>query len=934
MTFQVLGPVEVRSGDRNVPLPAGQAPQLLAVLLLDVGRVVPVEALMGVLWDGEFPASARKLVQVRMSQLRAALAATPAVLTGVRGGYRLDVDPASVDLARFRSLRRRARDVPPAAAERLLREAIELWRGPAVPELRHTVGGQRLAVPLDEEYLAAVEDCAAGALAADAGADLVEPVRAALLDHPLRERLRALLMRLLYRAGRRAAAIELYDEGRRLLADELGLDPGADLRAAYREILDADREPSAPAPRPRPAGPAQLPADVADFTGRTGELSLLSALVRVPDPPGTGRDPGPAGTGPGAATAVAAVTGTAGVGKTVLVVHWAHQHAADFPDGQLYVDLRGFDPHRAPVEASDAVRSFVEALGVPPAEVPADPDAQAALYRSLLAGRRALVLLDNARDSDQARPLLPGAGASVALVTSRVHLSGLVASDGAGPLRLDVPAADEARGFLAGRLGRSGIAADTALLDEIIRRCAGLPLALALVAARAAAHPASSLPGLVAELGDEAAALDALDGGDATTDLRAVFSWSYDVLSPAAAAVFRRAGRHPGPDVTLAAAASLAGIGARQARVALHELVRAHLIVERTTGRYGSHDLLRAYAAELADADDPVERRAAFVRTLDHYLHTARAAYLLLRPYRGVVRLDGPVPGVTVAELATVQDALAWFTAERDTLDALVRQAAAAGFARHTWQLAVATADFLQRRGPWTQLAALMDIAVRAAAAAGDRTGLAHARHQVAQTHHWLGEYAAAQQQYQRALDLFAEVGDLVAQGHVEADLGLMFERRDEPAAALDHTNRSLAHFQAAGHRVGEGLALNNVGWLHALRGDYEAALDCCRRSRGLLRAANEGYAEANVWDTIGYINDRLGRQDDAVHAYRRALTLFTEAGDLYYAADTLTHLGAAQRHAGDVDGARESWTRALRLLEELGHADATAVRASLDELG
>lgn len=917
MTFQVLGPVEVRQGGRVVPLPAGQAPQLLAVLLLDHGRVVPVDALMGVLWDGEFPASARKLVQVRMSQLRSALAGTPAVLTGVRGGYRIEVDPDAVDLVRFRSLRRQARDDP--AAERLLRQAIGLWRGPAVPELRHTVRGQRLAVPLDAEYLAAVEECATAALAAGHGADLAELLRSALDDHPLRERLRALLMRLLYRAGRQAEAARLFDQGRRLLADELGLDPGADLRSAYAELLDGDGD--QPTPRRRPAGPAQLPADVADFTGRTDELALLDALVGGPGEPH------------GRTTAAAVVTGTAGVGKTALVVHWAHRHAAAFPDGQLYVDLRGFDPRRAPVEAPDAVRSFVEALGVRPIDVPADPDAQAALYRSLLADRRVLVLLDNARDSDQARPLLPGAGASVAVVTSRVHLSGLVANEAAGPLRLGVPGVDEARQFLAGRLGRSRISADTALLDEIIRRCAGLPLALAIVAARAAASPASSLPALVAELRDDHAPLDALDAGDAGTDLRAVFSWSYDVLSPTAAAVFRRIGRHAGANVTVAAAAALAGVGYRQARAALRELARAHLVVEHTTGRYGSHDLLRAYAAELADADDPAEQRAAFVRTLDHYLHTARAGYLLLRPYRGVAQLDPLAPGVTLAELSTVEDALAWFTAERGTLDALVRQAAAAGFARHTWQLAVATADFLQRRGPWTQLAALMDIAMHAAADTGDRTGLAHARHQVAQAHQWLGEYAAAQDHYEQALDLFAEVGDLVAQGHVESDLGLMFERQDEAAAAMLHTNRSLAHFRAAGHQVGEGLALNNVGWLHALRGDYDEALACCERSRRLMRAANERYAEANVWDTIGYINDRLGRPDDAVHGYRRALALFTEAGDLYYAADTLTHLGEAQRHAGDIDGARQSWTRALRLLEGLGHTDAAAVRASLDDL-
>lgn len=910
VSFHVLGPIEVTDDGSALAVPSGQAPQLLAVLLLHAGRVVPVGTLMDVLWDGDFPDTARKLIQVRMSQLRAALATTPVRLAGSRAGYRLDLGTATVDVDDARALLARARAADAETAEVLLGRALALWRGPAVPELRRTARGRRFATALDEEYLTATEDRAAAALTAGRGAELADGLGAVLAEHPLRERLRALLMRSLHRAGRPADAIAVFAEGRRLLADELGLDPGADLRAAHLTILAGDTDPPRSAPHRATRRPSQLPAEAGGFTGREDALARLDAILGATD-----------------RTTLASVTGTAGVGKTTLAVHWAHRHLADFPDGQLYVNLSGFDPDRPPMAPDDAVRAFVEALGVRPDEMPTHPDARAALYRSLLAGRRALIVLDNARDTDQVRPLLPGAGRCAVLATSRTYLSGLVAANGADPVTLDVLTADEAGAFLASRIGPARVAADPASAAEIVERCARLPLALAVFAARAARNPDFPLRELARELRGCRHALDAFDGGDPWTDARAVFSWSYRTLSPPATRVFRLVGTHPGREVTVPAAASRAAMPPERVRAALRELDRAHLVTETAPGRYGCHDLLRAYAGELADADGPDEVRAALERTLDHYLHTAYAGHRLLRPHRGTFRPDPPLPGVTVAELDSEADALAWFAAERRTIGTIVGLAAADGHPRQAWQLAAATADFLQRHGHWGQLVAVQQTALRAAMETGDRVGLAYTRHALAQAHAWVGDVATARADHQAALEGFTATGNVLGRAHVEMDLALMYEQQGERDAALVHTRSALAQFRAAGHGVGQGYALNNLGWLLAHRAEYDEALRCCTEALRLLASAGDRYGEANVWDSLGYIHDRFGRYGLALAAYHHAVAVFDQAGDTYYTADTLTHLGATQRRAGDHDGARASWSRALDLLDALGHVDAGHVR-------
>jgi len=464
----------------------------------------------------------------------------------------------------------------------------------------------------------------------------------------------------------------------RLMADALGL------TGQEWELLTAAARPAS-----APSVPHQLPADVAGFVGRADHLARLNAVLDA-----TAR-------AQPTAVVISAILGTAGVGKTALAVHWAHQVRGRFPDGQLYVNLRGFGPTGRAMAPAEAVRGLLDAVGVPAARIPPGLDAQAALYRSVMDGKRVLVVLDNARDAGQVRPLLPGTPTAAVLVTSRSRLTSLVAAQGAHPLTLDLLSADEARQLLTGRLGAGPVAAEPEAVAEIVDRCARLPLALAIAAARAIQSD-SPLTTLAAELAKDGERLDALDAGDPVSEMRAVFSWSYTPLGPGAARLFRLLGLHPGPDVSTAAAASLAGIRPPQARRLLAELARASLLTERGPDRYAVHDLLRVYAADLVPAcESDDQRHAAIGRLLDHYLHSAHAAVQLLEPHRdpGTPALTTPASAVIPEHPADRDAALAWLTAEQAVLLAAVRQAGETGFDTRAQQLAGVLDTFLNRQG-------------------------------------------------------------------------------------------------------------------------------------------------------------------------------------------------------------------------------------------
>ncbi|MER7580649.1 tetratricopeptide repeat protein [Kitasatospora sp. NPDC097691] len=707
--------------------------------------------------------------------------------------------------------------------------------------------------------------------------------------------------------------------------DELRATPAADTPDVATQDRAATRDRSASPGRAVPEGPEvprQLPPAVRHFTGRVRELKELHALLgdRVPDC---------------GAVVISAIAGTAGVGKTSLAVHFAHQVADHFPDGQLFANLRGFDPAGPPVDAAGVARGFLAALGVPATRIPADPEGQLALYRSRLADTRTLVVLDNARAVEQVRPLLPGSAGCLVLVTSRNRMPGLVALDGAVPLALDVLSREEALELLARRLGSETVLGRPAAADELVELCARLPLALNIAAARAADHPGTPLDVWADELRDTRARLDALSVDDAHADVRAVFSWSYHALAPRAARLFRLLGLHPGPHISAAAAASLAGLPPAEARRVLDELHRAHLITTPDRERYSFHDLLRAYAAEqTARHDSPRERADATLRMLDHYLHTAHGAGL--HAYADdaswpPLDLAEPAAGVTPESLPGRPQALDWYREEQPVLEGVVACAQRAGLDGHVWQLAGAQVSYLLKSGLWQQWQQVSETALAAAERTGDLARRAHAHRWLGQVHRSQDRQPRAHHELRRALDLFAELGDRERQGKTQLDLAITHGEEHAYADAVAESRRALQVFETIDDLHGQALALNNIGWYLTLLGSPREALPSCRRALDLARECGSLPAQSSILDSIGYIHHGLDEYAEALPAYQESLRLRQVIGDYFLQAEIHTHIGDTHLALGDGESARHSWRQSLAILEDLQHRDADAVRARLD---
>ncbi|MFL6113478.1 MAG: tetratricopeptide repeat protein, partial [Catenulispora sp.] len=669
----------------------------------------------------------------------------------------------------------------------------------------------------------------------------------------------------------------------------------------------------------RVAVPAQLPGAVMGFTGRAAELRRLDGLVAA--------DSG---------AMVGVISGSPGVGKTALAVQWAHRVATRFADGQLYVNLRGFDPHEPPLDPSEALRGFLDACAVAAHRIPADRAGRAALYRSVLAGRCMIIVLDNAHDADQVRPLLPGSPGCLAVVTSRNRLAGLVAAEGAYPIQLDLLAATEARDLLSRRLGARRVQTQAAAVDAFVDRCAGLPLALAIVAARAATRPELPLGTLADELGAACTALDALDAGDGeTTDARAVFSWSYRTLSTGAARLFRLLGVASGPDIGSAAAASLAGSGPAGVRSLLAELTRANLLQEHIPGRFSCHDLLRAYAAELAGSPDrEAERRDGLRRVIDHYLQSAHAAVMRFEPHRRSV-LDTPaVEGVVAEDFTDRRQAMmAWFIAEHRVLVATVTAAAAAGLDEQAWKLAWTLPNFLGRLGHFDDMVAVQRIAVEATERLGHRPGQAESHHHLGRAYHLLGRFDEAYTHLERARHLFTDLDDEAGLGATHSMLGVLLGAHNRYHDAIGHASDALAVYRRIGDQAGVGRATNALGCYYAGLGDFEQSLAHCQQAAAMDERLGGRYALAAAWDSVGYAYHHLGYHEQAIDSFHRSLELLRDAGGGIEEADVLVHLGDAQRAVGNPDTARDAWSRALRILKRIGR-DQADVHARLHSIG
>ncbi|MBB5803164.1 DNA-binding SARP family transcriptional activator/Flp pilus assembly protein TadD [Saccharothrix ecbatanensis] len=918
--FALLGDVRVQVDGRDLDIGHARQRCVLAVLLIEAGRTVTTDQLVDRVWGERAPVRARHAFYSYISRLRTALRDVAGFDIARRGGaYVLHVDAGTVDLHLFRSLLGQARE---ATEERralaLYDRALRLWRGVPFEELDSPWLASVRDRLLAERFTAEVQRYD---VALDLGMhdELLAELATATAANPFDERIAGQHVLALYRCGRRTEALTQYREFRARLVDDTGVEPGDQLQRLHQQMLASDvpripsarREDEAPGPVPR-----QLPAASPWFVSRTRELDLLDDA----------RD---------AAAGVVVVTGAGGSGKTSLALHWGHREAGTFPDGQLYVDLRGFDRVGRPLRPADALQGLLETLGVPPEQIPTDVDARAALYRSLLARRRVLVVLDNAYDAEQVRPLLPGDVNCLAVVTSRDRLSCLVAREGAVPVLLTVLDESEAVSLLARRVGPDRVAAEPDAVAQLVAHSARLPLALAVIAGRAVGNPTFPLSALAGELRDERARLDVLESDGTTSGVRAVLSSSYRTLSPDAARLFRLLGLHPGPDADLFAAASLAGVEASRGRALLGELARTHLVDEHRPGRFRSHDLLRAYAAELAESEDSAhDRRTALLRCLDFYLHTGFAAERHLAPHWPPITLTAAQEHVAQLPVTDYDRAVEWFTAEHDTLLAATAEAARARLDVHAWQLPWVLSTYLSRRGHWAYRAETQRTALAAADRLDNDVARATSHHLLGRAEILLGNQDEALEHLRRALDLSARVHDTTGMAVAHFSLSSAYDLRQRNTTALVHARKALRLCREAGNRVWEAFILTAIGWYHGKADQHAEALAHCAEAKLLLDRIGDRDGRAHNLHCLGRAHHGLGQYTEAARCYRDALALFRELGSPYLEAKSLDHLGDALQAAGDQPGACRAWTRALEVLEPLAHPDAAEIESKLLDTG
>ncbi len=934
LEFCLLGPVEVRCGGVMVPVPRGRQRALLAVLLLNAGRVVSVGEITETLWGPAPLPSAPASVRNYVKRLRRVLGSADQARIITRSpGYVIRVDPGELDVTRFEILLEGARNAArggswEATADQA-RAALALWRGEPLADVDSEALALREVPRLAELRMQAAELRIDAELRLGRHGVVIAELERMAAAHPLREHRHALLMLALHRDGRRAEALAAYQHARRVLVAELGAEPGAELRELHRQILatgqvlagsEPGQLPSAGAgpvgagpvgAGPGPVVPRELPGPVPQFVGRAAELAdLTRTLERASaQKPWT--------------LVISAIAGMAGVGKTALAMQWAHQVADRFPDGQLHVNLRGYDPGQ-PMPAADALARFLRSLGVAEHDIPADTGDRAARYRSLLAGRRMLIMIDNAADVEQVRPLLPGSPSCVAVVTSRDTLAGLVARDGAHRLDLGLLPPAEAVGLLRALIGER-VDAEPEATVTLAGYCARLPLALRVAAERAAASPGVSLADVTSDLAHQQSRLDLLDAaGDRLTAVRAVFSWSVRHLDDEAARAFRLLGLHPGADFDAYAVAALTGTTLRRARWLLDRLARAHLIQPAGPGRYGMHGLLRAYAADqAADQDSEQERGAALTHLFDHYLATAAVAAGTLFPadpdQPALPQPAGPVPPVTSPAAA-----LAWLDAQRTTLVAVAAHATDHGWPGHAIGLAATIFRYLDV-GHFTDAAVVHSHARRAAVQAGDRTAEAAALTMLGAADAAQGRLRQATSHLERALALCREDGDRIGEARALGNLGMADYCQGRYRQSAARHRRALAIYLEAGDHTGEARELHGLGVVDLRQGRYEQAAGQLRRALALFRDAGLRSGEAYVLGDLGELELRQGRYVQAACHLRRSLGLGREIGGRLCQARALACLGISELRQGRRQQAIGHLGQSLALHSQAGNCSGQA---------
>jgi DNA-binding SARP family transcriptional activator len=954
MRFRLLGPLEILVDDDWRAIGAPKWRSVLAALLIHPGQIVSADTLISEVWGDDPPARAGNLISIYVLRLRRLMGdADHPVLITRAPGYQLRVTAPDTDALLFETLvrdgRRAHADRDPQGAARLLTEALGLWHGRPLADVPPTPLTEAEAERLTELRLGALELRFTAELALDRHDQAVAELGRLVVDHPLREGLWLLLMRALDGAGRHAEALEVYGRARDAISGQLGVDPGAELRQLHAELLAKDNAPPtgtisagmviAPGPaaastapdgpgedqshygtRPAAPSPAQLPADITDFTGRDEQVQRLSELLAQAGEAASS-DPG--------AVRIAVVAGAGGLGKTSLAVHAAHRARGSFPDGQLYVDLLGATPN--PVPSGDVLARFLRDLGVDGRGIPVDEAERAARYRTTLAGRRMLVVLDNARDAAQVRPLLPGTASSAVLVTTRSRMPDLASTR---LVDLNVLDDDDALKLFVKVVGEPRAAAEPEATAELLEACAGLPLAIRICAARLATRSGWTIAAMAARLRDVHHRLDELRAGDLA--VRASFQVSFASLPASTdkqgidpARAFCLLGLWTGPSIPAGAAAALFGVPEYSAQDALEVLVDAHLLESVGTDRYRFHDLLRVYAAERAGSDLPApDREAAEQRLLTWYLRAADAAATAVLPHRYNIALDDGWDGPEAPAFGGAEGALAWYDSESANLVAATRQAAASGWHEIAWRLPAPLFIIFNSRGNWADCIATHRVALESARLAGNRRGEAWVLNNLGDA---LGGTRDAEGvgHLERSLAIRREVGDHTGEAQAANNLADIYQRLGRTEEALGLLRRALDLNREVGSRHGEGVALVNLG---------STLLDAGRPAEAVdyLRQAQQTFAGIDLLDGIGYALHTLGRcylalhrDAEALDCLRQALASHQGAGNRRGQAATLRSLGTAQGRVGLAAEACGSWTQAAAMFTGLGDtAEAAEVRA------
>jgi DNA-binding SARP family transcriptional activator/Tfp pilus assembly protein PilF len=917
--FRLFGGVEAQRGGHRVDVGHARQQCVLAVLLVEANNAVSVDELIDRVWAGEPPKRAKESLHTYLTRLRRALPAVPITRHGA--SYLLSADEDSIDLHRFRALAASARETDDAAT---FEQALALWRGEPLAGL-DVPWAQGVRATLDKERAAVELDQADAELRLGRHNEILPTLAARAEQRTLDERLAGQLMLALYRAGRQADALNHYERIRRQLAEELGIDPSPALRELHQQILTGAITASLP-PQAASNGagsapvPRQLPAAPRSFTGRLRELDSITETMDL-------------GALPGATVVISAIGGTGGIGKTWLALHWAHQHVERFPDGQLFVNLRGFDPSGRPTRPQDAIRGFLDALGVEPAAIPTALDAQTALYRSLVADRRMLVVLDNAADTAQVVPLLPGGPSCTVIVTSRDRMVSLVNAHGAQPLPLDALSDVEARTLLANRLGADRLAREPDAVAALIECCAGLPLALSIVAGRALEHPDFPLRELADELREATGRLEALDE-DPSVSVRSVLSWSYAALTEEQARVFGLLGLAPGPDISLAAAANLADLPDNATRTLLRSLERVSLVQQHVAGRYRMHDLVRLYAQEQGSLIPADVRNTALHRLRDFYLYTAVSCDRFVGVGRQPVDVGTPTQGCRPLPILDEKAAMAWYTAEYACIMASQAAALANSHYPQVWLFAWAITYFHTRPGLLHEDVASWQKALVAAEHLADTAVMIRVDRALGQAYFRVGEHDKGLEHLHRSLDNARSVGDLDSEARVQHSIGLAWGTIGNLDKAIEHAAEAARLEEQQNQPNSRGKTLNLLGWYLANVGRLDEALERCTTAYELARECNDRELAAETLDSLGYIALHKGEHGKALEYYREALDVCRDIGSSYGEVEVLSNLGQAYLAVGDPTEAKAAWERALELYRMQDRAGGVeTITARLAEL-